>query len=185
MFKRLFCWVIFGGAYFRRGLLLEGTLRFKMSWAWQENSLKQLKTVHGLILGSLVIGGIFASEIWGDNFREGLFLFCFVLFFGGEGRGGLLSEFYVISAVLPSSRYTSDTYTFFAHHKPPTLISPTPAHSVDCRPLSRLRSQYKQRWRPFRSSRAIMAILRKIEDCKQSMPSLTCVPWWRVSCWVH
>ena len=52
--------------------------------------------------------------------------------------------------------------------QPPTLIQPTPAPSVDCRPLPRLHSQYKQRWRLFRSSRAIVAILRKIEGCKQS-----------------
>ena len=32
--------------------------------------------------------------------------------------------------------------------QPPTLISPTSAPSVDCRPLSRLRSQYKQRMAP-------------------------------------
>ena len=41
------------------------------------------------------------------------------------------------------------------------LISPTPAPSMDCRPLSRSGSQYKQRWRPFRSSRSIVVILRK------------------------
>ena len=50
----------------------------------------------------------------------------------------------------------------------PMLISPTSAPSVDCCPLSRLRLQYEQRWRPFWSLHAIVAILRKIEDCKQS-----------------
>ena len=30
--KGFFAGLIFGGAYFRRGLLLEGILRFKMSW---------------------------------------------------------------------------------------------------------------------------------------------------------
>ena len=38
----------------------------------------------GLYTGGLIIGRIFASEIWGAFFREG--------FFGG--LGGLLSEFY-------------------------------------------------------------------------------------------
>ena len=42
-------------AYFRRGLLLEGILHFKMGWLDNKNSLKQLKqltlTVHGLIFG--------------------------------------------------------------------------------------------------------------------------------------
>ena len=37
----------------------------------------------GLYSGGLIIGKIFASEIWGAYFREGLFL-----------EGGLLSEFY-------------------------------------------------------------------------------------------
>ena len=39
----------------------------------------------GLYSGGLIIGRIFASEIWGAYFREGLFLL-----------GGLLSEFYGI-----------------------------------------------------------------------------------------
>ena len=54
----------------------------------------------GLYSGGLIIGRIFASEIWGAYFREGLFyfiiylfiyLFNFFFFFWG---GGLLSEFY-------------------------------------------------------------------------------------------
>ena len=40
-----------------------------------------------LYTGGLIIGRIFASEIWGAYFREGLF-------FLGGGEGGLLSEFY-------------------------------------------------------------------------------------------
>ena len=35
LFKRLFAGLIFGGAYFRRGLLSEGILRFKMGMACQ------------------------------------------------------------------------------------------------------------------------------------------------------
>ena len=38
----------------------------------------------GLYSGGLIIGGIFASEIWGAYFREGLFFFL--------GGGNLLSE---------------------------------------------------------------------------------------------
>ena len=41
----------------------------------------------GLYSGELIIGRIFASEIWGAYFREGLFFFRW-------GGGGLLSEFY-------------------------------------------------------------------------------------------
>ena len=46
----------------------------------------------GLYTGGLIIGRIFASDIWGAYFREGLF------FFGGGGgeEGVLLSEFYGI-----------------------------------------------------------------------------------------
>ena len=89
MFKKLFCWafIFSSGAYFRRGLLLEGILRFKIGW------LKQLAlTVHVLMFGTgRIIGRIFASEIWGAYFREGVFIY---LFLGGGGAGGrLLSEF--------------------------------------------------------------------------------------------
>ena len=45
----------------------------------------------GLYSGGLIIERIFASEIWGAYFREGLFFFL-----GGGGGGGLLSEFYGI-----------------------------------------------------------------------------------------
>ena len=41
----------------------------------------------GLYLEGFIIGRIFASEIWGAYFREGLF-------FLRGGGGGLLSEFY-------------------------------------------------------------------------------------------
>ena len=44
-----------------------------------------------LYLGRLIIGRIFASEIWGAYSQEGLLLF---FFFWGGGGVGLLSEFY-------------------------------------------------------------------------------------------
>ena len=43
------------------------------------------------------MGRIFASEIWGAYFREGLFFFL-----GGGGARGLLSEFYGMSAMTSS-----------------------------------------------------------------------------------
>ena len=45
----------------------------------------------GSYLGGLIIGRIFAFEIWGAYFREGLFIYLFIYFWGVEG---LLSEFY-------------------------------------------------------------------------------------------
>ena len=45
----------------------------------------------GLYLGGLIIGRIFASEIWGAYFREVVFFF-----WGGGVGGGLFSEFYDI-----------------------------------------------------------------------------------------
>ena len=47
----------------------------------------------GLYSGGLIIGRIFASEIYGAYFREGLLILFYSFFFGGGG-GGLLSEFY-------------------------------------------------------------------------------------------
>ena len=55
----------------------------------------------GLYLGGLIIGRIFASEIWGAYFRKVLFFLFFIFyFFLGGGGGGLLAEFYGISVVL-------------------------------------------------------------------------------------
>ena len=54
----------------------------------------------GLYSGGLIIGRIFASEIWGAYFREGLFIYLFIyliFFFLAGGGGGLFSEFYGIS----------------------------------------------------------------------------------------
>ena len=43
----------------------------------------------GLYSEGLIIGRIFASEIWGAYFREGLFISLFIsLFFWGRGGGG-------------------------------------------------------------------------------------------------
>ena len=70
--------LIFGGAYFRRSLLLEGIFHLKIGFTCQQKQLKIL-TKHlnqsmGLFSGGLIIGRIFASEIWGAYFQEGLFL---------------------------------------------------------------------------------------------------------------
>ena len=61
--------LIFGGACYRREFCVS---------KWVEQFM-------GLYLGGL-IGRIFASEIWGAYFREGLFIF----FFGGGGGVGLI-----------------------------------------------------------------------------------------------
>ena len=71
----------------------------------------------GLYLGGIIIGRIFASEIWPAYFRKGLFFnfYLFIYFFeggGGRGRGGLLSEFHGTSDVDIMSKlhnhYTND-----------------------------------------------------------------------------
>ena len=74
--------LIFGGAYYWNEICVskwvgpDGKKRLKH----YENSLKQLAlTVHGLI-----IGRIFASEIWGGGLIFGR------AYFGGEGAGGLI-----------------------------------------------------------------------------------------------
>ena len=48
----------------------------------------------GLFSGGLIIGRISASEIWGAYFSEGLFIYLFILFFGG-GEGGYYRNFTV------------------------------------------------------------------------------------------
>ena len=67
--------LIFGGAYYWREFW-----GFKIGWTSQYNSLKheddslkQLTLSMGLYSGGLIIGRIFASEIWGAYVREGLF----------------------------------------------------------------------------------------------------------------
>ena len=68
--KGLFAGLIFGRAYFRRGLLLEGVLRFKMGWANNNSPWAYIR--EGLLSeGDLRLrlrgGG-------GGSFREGLFI---------------------------------------------------------------------------------------------------------------
>ena len=82
---------------------MERILRFKWVWLDNKNSLKHYEnsliqialTVIGLYSGGLIIGRIFAPEIWGAYFREGLFLFIhlfiylfYYYYFGGGGLGG-------------------------------------------------------------------------------------------------
>ena len=54
-------------------------------WVGFVNKTSSTNMSIGLYLGGLIIGRIFASEIWGAYFRECLF--------GGGGGGGLLAEF--------------------------------------------------------------------------------------------
>ena len=59
----------------------------------------------GLYSGGLIIGRIFASEIWGAYFREGLFFFL-------GGGGGLLSEFYGIVTKVALSKIKAKIMLF-------------------------------------------------------------------------
>ena len=76
--------LIFVQKAFLLGLFSEGAFYWKefcvSKWVWlsgNKNSLKQLKTASTnspwAYSGGLIIGRIFASEIWGAYFREGLF----------------------------------------------------------------------------------------------------------------
>ena len=63
-----------------------------------EKSLKQLKKPMDLYSGGLTIQRIFASEIWGAYFWEGLFHFIF--FCGGGGGGACYWNFTVFCVIL-------------------------------------------------------------------------------------
>ena len=91
MIKGFFAGLIFGGAYFRRGSLLEKILRFKIgcrldnknSLKHRENSLKQLTlTVHGLIFEGAYYRKVICVQDLGGLFSGGLIL--------GVVGGGLL-----------------------------------------------------------------------------------------------
>ena len=101
LFKRLFCWAYFRGSLFAKRLVIgrETAQNTKIY------SLKQLRTANSNSpwtyhdSGGLIIGRIFASEIWGAYFREG-FLF-------GVGRGviiGILRELHFDRAGSQSRR---------------------------------------------------------------------------------
>ena len=90
-------------AYFRRALLLEGTLRFKMSkkWVWldsknslkqHENSLKQLKTASTDSPSAYIREGLLSQSFL--QLRFGGLIFSGGLILGGS----LLSEFYGMSS---------------------------------------------------------------------------------------
>ena len=89
--KAYFAGLIFGGAYFWRGLLLEGTLCFKISekWVWLD-STKKVKTAKAprkqpKTAASTNSPWAYSREslltegFWGAYLREG--------FLGGEGEG--------------------------------------------------------------------------------------------------
>ena len=85
---------------------MEGILRFKIGW------LKELAlTVHVLMFRTgLIIGRIFASEIWGADFREGLFIY---LFLGGGGayyRNSKVYSNYVIIALFLTNHIAVISY---------------------------------------------------------------------------
>ena len=63
----------------------------------------------GLYSGGLIIRRIFASEIWGAYFREGLFFFCGGG--GGGGGGGLtIRMLRYIPNVLSNKKFTSKNF---------------------------------------------------------------------------
>ena len=83
--KVLFERFIFGGAYVRSGLSMEGNLRFKIDWAGPiverkftvfalfEGKFWKYKSPGGLYLEGRLNGGFFALRLWGAYFWRGLF----------------------------------------------------------------------------------------------------------------
>ena len=74
LFKGLFCWDYFqggggGGAYYWNEFCVS-----KWVGLDNKNSLKHYKNTKSLYSGGHIISRIFASDIWGAYFREGLFL---------------------------------------------------------------------------------------------------------------
>ena len=87
MFKRLFCWAYFRGSLFSEGLIIGRNFKF-------QNGLDLTVKTAGTnspwayIREGLLSQRIFASEIWGTYFREGLF-------WGGGGGGAYYQNFTV------------------------------------------------------------------------------------------
>ena len=111
--------LIFGGAYYWKEFCVSKWVGLdnKNSLKHEDNREKQLNTASGnspWVYGSggLIIGRIFASEIWEAYFREGLFIYLFIyFFFWGGGRGGLvigILRYFVLDA--PSGRTQSEKY---------------------------------------------------------------------------
>ena len=105
----MFCW-----AYFWRGLLLGSNFAFS-KWVGLVNKTSSTNMSIGLYLGGLIIGRIFASEIWGAYFWECLFFFFFL-----GGGGGLISRIlrYVIAAMLVdiNKRFLQNYFCLFHQH---------------------------------------------------------------------
>ena len=65
----------------------------------------------GLYLGGLVIGRIFASEIWRSHFREGLLLLLFFFFWGGGAYYRNFTVFFSLNKVTVKSKEQSPDIT--------------------------------------------------------------------------
>ena len=83
---------LLAGLYYSRGRLFSEGLIIGGSLALQNG----LGLSMGLYSGGLVIGRIFASEIWGAYFREGLLLLLFFFFLGGGLIIGILRYLVII-----------------------------------------------------------------------------------------
>ena len=85
--------LIFGGTYYWKEFCVS-----KWVGLDNKNSLKHYEK------GGLIIRRIFASEIWGANFREGLF------FFLGGGVGLTIRMLRYIPNVLSNKKFTSKNF---------------------------------------------------------------------------
>ena len=72
LFKTLFCWACLRGSLFSEGPIIGRNSAFQngLGLTTKTASTKNRQSM-GLYSGGLIIGRIFASEIWGAYFREG------------------------------------------------------------------------------------------------------------------
>ena len=108
-----------------------------------------------LYSGGLIIGRIFASEIWGAYFIYYLFIYLFIYFFFWGG-GGLLSEFYGMVVSLRSWRNIVAREAMAAE---PPILAAKPREASGC-------------WRNIVALEAMAAEPREASGCWRNIVAL-------------
>ena len=98
--RALFEGLIFGRAYIRRGLSIEGNLRFKINWAslTVEGKFTVFSSFYFVFEGNIPSTSPWGAYIWRGDLRKGFLRYRFggLIFGGAYTRRGLFSEFYGI-----------------------------------------------------------------------------------------